>query len=75
MSLIKVKPCNALLRMLLVRIGICVKSVVEYKFLILDIYHLDIPGCEDPWAFFEAKRSPRENNGLGNNAVHGQHRR
>jgi hypothetical protein len=80
MSLIKVKPCNALLRILMVYIGICVKSVLRYKFVILDIYHPDTPylceqGSDDPWIFFEALRGPRKNNGLGKTAVHGQHRR
>ena len=69
-----------MLRMLPVHIGICVKSVLRYTFLILDIYRPDTPylceqWCEDPRAFLEAKRGPRENDDLGNTAVHGQHRR
>ena len=39
------------------------KSVLRYKFLILDTCHPDIlylreQECEDPWLFFEAKRGP-----------------
>jgi hypothetical protein len=39
------------------------KSVLRYKFLILDTCHPDTPylreqGCEDPSLFFEAKRGP-----------------
>jgi len=37
-SLIKIKSCNALLRMLLVCVGIYLQSGLIYKFLILDIY-------------------------------------
>ena len=39
-SLIKVKSCNALLRMLLVCIGSYLKSFLRYKYSILDTYHL-----------------------------------
>ena len=39
--LIKVKSCNALLRMLLVFIRSYLKSVLRYKFLIMDTYHQD----------------------------------
>ena len=39
--LIKVKSCNALLRMLLVCTRSYLKSVLRYKFLILDTYHPD----------------------------------
>ena len=64
--LIKLKSRNALLRMLLLRIVIYLKSVVRYKFLILRTYHpntlyLHEQGCEDPWLFFEAKRGLRAN--------------
>ena len=38
-SLIKVKSCSALLRMLLVCILSYIKSVLRHKFLILDTYH------------------------------------
>ena len=38
---IKVKSCNALLRILLVCVSIYQKSVMRYKFLILDTYHQD----------------------------------
>lgn len=41
MSVIKVKSCNALVCMLLVYIRIYPKSVLIYKFLILDTCHLD----------------------------------
>jgi hypothetical protein len=62
-SLIKVKSCNAFLRMLLVCIHSYLKSVLRYKFLILNTYHPDtlylcVQRCEDPWLFFEAKRGP-----------------
>jgi hypothetical protein len=39
--LIKVKSCNTLLRVLLVRIIICLKSVLRYKLLVVDAYHAD----------------------------------
>jgi hypothetical protein len=39
--LIKVKSCNALLRMLLVSICIYLKSFLIYKFVILDTFHPD----------------------------------
>jgi len=39
--LIKVKSCNALLQMLLVGISVYLKWFLRYKFLILDIYHMD----------------------------------
>ena len=60
----KVESCNTVLRMLLVCISICLKSVVIYKYLILDTYHPDTlylceQGCEDPWLFLEAKRGAR----------------
>jgi len=40
------------------------KSVLEYKCLVLDTYHPDTlylrqQGCEDPWLFREGKRGPR----------------
>jgi hypothetical protein len=59
--LIRVKSCNALLRMLVVCIRSYLKAALNYKFLILDIYHPDnllVQRCEDPWLFFEAKRGP-----------------
>jgi hypothetical protein len=60
-SLIKVKSCNALLRMLLVCIRSYLKSVLRHKFLILDTHHPDTiylreQGCEDPLLFFRAKK-------------------
>jgi hypothetical protein len=37
------------------------RSVLRYKFLILDMYHLDTlylceQECEDPWLFFDTRR-------------------
>jgi len=69
-SLIKVKSCNALLRMPLVCIRSYLKLVLRYTCLILDIYHPDTlflreQGCEDPWLFFEAKLV-RKQTRLGN---------
>jgi len=51
--------------------GMCIcirgylKSVLNYRFVILDTCHPDTlylsqQGCEIPWIFFEAKRVPRE---------------
>jgi hypothetical protein len=52
-SLIKVRTCNALLRKLLVCIRSSIKSVLRYKFLILDACHVNTPylrehGFDDP---------------------------
>ena len=60
-SLIKVKSCNALLRVRLVCIRSCLKSVLICKFLILVpiIQTLREQRREDPWLFFEAKRGTR----------------
>jgi hypothetical protein len=61
--------------MLLVRIRGYLKSVLGYKYTILNTCH---PGtlylrereCEDPWLFFEAKRGLRaKKKSLGNAAV------
>jgi len=57
----KVQSCSALLRVVVVFIGSCRKSVLRYIFLILDARRLDAlylreQGCEDPWLFFETKR-------------------
>jgi hypothetical protein len=65
-SSIKVKSCNALLCMLLVCISSYLKSVLRYKFLILDSYHPDTlylseQGCEEPWLFFGGKRGLQVN--------------
>ena len=65
-SLIKVKSCNTLWRMLLVYIRIYLMSVLKHKFWILRNYHQNIlylrqQGCEDSWILFEAKRGPRAN--------------
>jgi hypothetical protein len=62
--LIKVESGNEFLHMLLVCIRSYLKSIMRYKFLILDTYHPDTQylrgqGCEDPWLFFEGERSPR----------------
>ena len=62
--LIKVKSCNALLHLLLLCIGIYLKSVLIYKFYMLDTCRLGTlyycqQGCEDLWLFFEAKRGPQ----------------
>jgi hypothetical protein len=40
--LIKVQPCSAFLLMLLACNHSCLKSFLEYEFLILDTYHPDI---------------------------------
>jgi hypothetical protein len=53
--------------MLLEYIRNCLKSILRYKFLILDAYHrdnLDLreQGCEDPWLFVGAKRGSRAKN-------------
>ena len=49
-------------RMPLVCIGVYMKSVLRYKFLILDTClrhnpYLGEQGCEDPWLFYETKRN------------------
>jgi len=59
-SLSKGKSCNVLLlRMLLLRTSIYLKSVLRHKFLILHTYRLREQGYEDPWLLFDAKRSLR----------------
>jgi hypothetical protein len=65
--LVKVKSCNASLRMLPIYISIYLKSVLRYKFLILVSHHPDCVylrelGCEDYWSCFEAKGGPWANN-------------
>jgi len=62
-----VKSCNPLLYVLLVHVIIYLKSVLRYKYLILDAYHLDTQrlrdqGCEDPWLIFEAKKGSTSKN-------------
>jgi len=57
LSLIKFKPCYLLWRMLMVCICSYLKSVLKYKYLILDTYfpntlYLREQGCEDPWLFY-----------------------
>jgi len=57
-SLIRVKSGNTLLCMLLICICKYLKSVLRYKFLILNTYHQDTVcelGYEDLCLFFEAK--------------------
>jgi len=59
--LIKVKSCKPLLLMLLVCIHSIIKSVLRYKFLILDTYHPDTlylceQGYEDLQLFFKDRR-------------------
>jgi hypothetical protein len=72
--LIKVKSCNALLRMLPVCIRSYLRSVLSYKFLVLDTCHPDTlhirkQGCEHPWLLFEAKRGRRAKKFLGNTGL------
>jgi hypothetical protein len=69
--LIRVKLCNALLRMLVICIRSYLKAALKYKFLILDTYHPDIEYlleqiCENPWLFFEAKEGPPVEKCMGN---------
>jgi hypothetical protein len=50
--------------MLMVGVSINLKSVMRYKFLILNNYlpdtlYLREQGCEDPWLFFEVKKGLR----------------
>jgi hypothetical protein len=64
MRFTRVKSCNALWRMLLIRIRSYLKSVLRYKFLTLATYHPDTiyireQEFEDPWLFFKAKRGSR----------------
>jgi hypothetical protein len=68
-GLINVKSRNALLLMLLICICSYLKSLLRYKFSILDSLYLREQGCEDPWLFFEAKRAPRAKKGLGSTAL------
>jgi hypothetical protein len=74
--LIKVKLCNASLRMLLLCIRSCLQSVLRYKFLILvpiiRKLYLREQGCEDPWLFLKPKRV-REQKRLKNTAVYYTH--
>jgi hypothetical protein len=61
-SVTKVKSCIALLRMLLVYIHSCPKSVLRYKFLIwgtsIAALYIYVTRIEDLWLFFEHKRGP-----------------
>jgi hypothetical protein len=73
--LIKVKSCNALLRMLLACILRYLKHVLRYKFLILVTCHPDTlysreQGCENMWLFFDAKRVLWPKNSLGNTPLY-----
>jgi hypothetical protein len=70
-GLIRVKSRDALLRGLLVCVGSYLKSVLSYKFLILDTCHPGIlylreQRCLDPWLFFEAKKGSASNRVSGN---------
>jgi hypothetical protein len=65
-SLFKVKPCHALLRMVLVlvRVSSYMKCVLGYKSPYFYTYHPDTlylskQGCEDPPLFLVAKRGTR----------------
>ena len=71
--LIKVESGSAFLRMLLACVCSYLKSIMRCKFLILDTYHPDTQylrgqECEDPWLFFEGKRSSRAKR-LGSTAL------
>jgi hypothetical protein len=62
-SLINVKSCNVLLRMLLAGIRSYLKSVLRHKFVTLNTYQPDTlyllqQGYEDHWLFFEAMKGP-----------------
>jgi hypothetical protein len=62
--MVKVKFCNALLRMLVVGVTISLKSVLRYTFIILNTYNPDTlylreQECEDLSLFLEAKRDPQ----------------
>jgi hypothetical protein len=66
-SVIYVKSCNVLLRMLLACSRGYLNSVLRHKLLILHTYHPDTlyireQGCENPWLFPEARRGPRTEN-------------
>ena len=70
-SLIKDKPCNA---MLLICIRSYRKSVLRYKYIILDTYHPDTVYLrqqvrEDSWLLFEAKWDPRQKKVWGNTGL------
>ena len=57
---IKFKTCNALLRILLVRIRSYLQSVLKYNFLNFGYYHPDDQylreqECDDPWLLFAPK--------------------
>ena len=71
---IRVKSCNAFLGILLVCIRSYLKSVMRYKFLILNTYHSDSlyfreHGCGNPWLLFEAERSEQAKS-WGNTALY-----
>lgn len=56
--------------MLLICVSIYLKSVLRYKFVIMDNYNAGIlclreRGYENPWLFFDTKGA-REQKGLGN---------
>ena len=67
--LIEVRSCSAL-----VCIGIYLKSVLRYNFLILgtsppDTRYLREQWCEDSWLFFESERCARKRKSLGNSDI------
>jgi hypothetical protein len=68
-SLINVRSCNALLRMLIICVNVYLKSFLRFKFLILYTFirllYLRGKGFEDPGLFLEAKWGPRAKR-LGN---------
>jgi hypothetical protein len=74
--LIKVKSCNALLLMLLLWIRSYLNSVLRYKFLNLDVCHLDIIRVcmyvsKDVRirGYFAKPKGTREQEGLGNTGL------
>jgi len=70
-SVIKVKPCSALLCMLLLCIHSYLKSVLRYKFLVLDAYHPDtvylLSKVVRVHGILKLKRASKQKN-LGNTA-------
>jgi hypothetical protein len=72
-GLIKVKSCNSLLRMLLVRVYCYPKSVLRYKLLILDAYHM---GTTFTWVrmwefvvIFRSQKESASKESLGSTAL------
>jgi hypothetical protein len=70
--LIKVKSCNALLRMLLTCISIYIESVLRYKFVILDTYpDIYIYAIKDVRirGYFSKPKGVRDQKSLGNTGL------